>query len=72
MRGRGTSDAIMTVTDYITRHVDNDDRCAAVFLDLSKAFDSVCHGLLLRKLRNVCIQNIIQDWFASYLTNRIQ
>ena len=44
----------------------------AVFLDLSKAFDTVDHHLLLRKLMNIGLTNSTTQWFRSYLTNRSQ
>jgi hypothetical protein len=44
-----------------------------VFLDIRKAFDSINHKILLRKLKNQFgIQDIELKWFESYLTNREQ
>ena len=48
-RGRGTHDALKTINDYITEHIDANDKCLAVFLDISKAFDSISQDLLLKK-----------------------
>ena len=44
----------------------------AVFLDLSKAFDTFDHSLLLRKLKLVGLSDDTVNWFQSYLTNRKQ
>ena len=44
----------------------------AVFLDLSKALDTVDHHLLLRKLMNIGLASSTTQWFRSYLTNRSQ
>ena len=42
-----------------------------VFLDIRKAFDSINHKILLRKLKNQFgIHDIELKWFESYLTNR--
>ena len=44
----------------------------AVFLDLSKAFDTVDHDLLLAKLKHIGACDNVVSWFTSYLTNRFQ
>ena len=44
----------------------------AVFLDLSKAFDTVDHNLLLHKLKSVGLSDDTVNWFQSYLANRKQ
>jgi len=44
----------------------------AVFLDLKKAFDTVHHGTLLRKLGLLGVTGLELDWFTSYLSGRVQ
>ena len=46
--------------------------CGAVFLDLTKAFDTVDHGILMSKLSSVGVSPRSLEWFASYLRNRKQ
>ena len=43
-----------------------------IYLDFSKAFDSVNHKLLLHKLQSFGIIGNLLSWFNSYLSNRIQ
>ena len=58
------------VLEEVHRALDEGGRIHACFLDISKAFDRVDHGLLLRKLSGIGVKGIEHDWFASYLNDR--
>ena len=54
----------------------NDNKCKyitlAIFLDMSKAFDTISHDILIHKPEHYGIREFCKEWFASYLTNRSQ
>jgi hypothetical protein len=62
----------LLITDHIFRAMDEKKITAMVLIDLSKAFDSICHERLLQKLQNVGASSSSVDWFQSYLSNRYQ
>jgi len=44
----------------------------AIFLDLRKAFNTVDHNMIIKKLNSYGIVDRTGDWLESYLSNRIQ
>ena len=62
----------MLITDKIHRAIENKLYSCEIFLNLSKAFDTVDHNILLAKLEHYEIRGLLNEWFCSYLTNRQQ
>ena len=67
-----TTHAITNIYERILENVDQDKHTATIYLDLSKAFDSVNHDILLNKLKYYGIRGVALDFFKSYLSNRKQ
>ena len=58
--------------DRILLDLDNKKNPITVYMDLSKAFDTLDHTILLHKLKFYGIKGAELAWFQSYLSNRIQ
>ena len=71
-QGHSTHHALITLVDNITKSLDNGDIVIGVFIDLKKAFDTVDHKIVLKKLYYYGIRGNALKWFESYLTNRSQ
>ena len=67
-----TDTCLIHLTDYITQECDNGNYTGMVLLDLQKAFDTVDHAILLKKLSGVGVTELSICWFRSYLTGRVQ
>ena len=64
--------ASLELCDRILKHLDDGKLPVTIFLDLSKAFDTLDHNILLKKLHYYGIQNVALYWFKSYLSDRQQ
>ena len=71
--GFSTETALIKITDHILQALDCKTSTALVMIDMSSAFDTVDHNILLHRL-STCfgIKNSVLAWFQSYLYNRSQ
>ena len=62
----------MSLTETIRDTLDNSNFACGIFVDFQKAFDTVDHNILLQKLDHYGVRGRANDWFKSYLSNRLQ
>ena len=67
-----TNLALIETMDYCYEKIGNKNKVMGIFLDLSKAFDTVDHNILLSKLHAYGIRGSMFEWFKDYLSNRKQ
>src|SRR5208282_3689756 len=69
--GHSTETALLKVTDDIYRSLDNGSFVASVSLDISAAFDSIDHDILIDRLSSEFnVRDTALAWIRSYNTNR--
>ncbi len=64
--------AVVKVMNDIYNALETQQLCAAIFIDLAKAFDTVDHSILLSRLCSIGVSNSTLSWFSNYLFNRSQ
>ena len=67
-----TNHALFSLTETIRDALDSGNFACGIFIDLQKAFDTVDHQILLKKLEYYGVRGIANNWFRSYLSNRQQ
>jgi len=70
--GHSTSMALLGMQDRVSHAIDANEFSLGIFFDLAKAFDTVDHTILLKKLENYGIRDTPLRWFYSYLDQRQQ
>ena len=70
MKGRSCLTNLISFYDPVTRLVDEGKAVDVVYLDFSKAFDTVSHGILLQKLADCRLDRYILCWVRNWLEGR--
>ena len=71
-KSHSTETSLIRTTDAILNAIDEKKTTAVVLLDMSKAFDTINHGILLNKLLDIGSSPSCVAWFTSYLSDRRQ
>ena len=64
--------ALINLINRVSEEIENKYLTLGIFIDLSKAFDTINHDILLHKLQHYGITGVMNKWFTSYLKNRQQ
>ena len=70
--GHSPSLALIILIDKVSKALENGEYVLGLFLDFSKAFDTVNHTILYQKLEYYGIRGTCLDLFKSYLSKRVQ
>ena len=70
--GKSTTQAIIKLLSYVNRAYHLKHYCVCFYLDLRKAFDTVNHDILFRKLSHYGFRGRGNDYLRSYFSNRKQ
>ena len=68
--GHSCQNAISELIGTVLKNQEENKLTIGVFIDLSKAFDTLSHDILLRKLQKYGIRGTPLKWFESYLEDR--
>ena len=71
-KNHSTETLNIATTDLLLEAMDNKQLSIVIFLDMSKAFDSVRHDMLLQRILNLGASPAVYTWFKSYLSDRQQ
>ena len=70
--GRSCLSQLLEYYDRVLKLLEEGHNVDTLYLDFSKAFDKVDHGILLQKLKKMGISGNIGNWIYSFLSNRKQ
>ncbi len=69
-KNHSTLHPMIHLMNFVTEALNKKETAIAIFCDLRKAFDTVNHSILLRKLHKIGIRGVALEWFTNYLSGR--
>ena len=69
---RNTESAVTLFTDHIRKSMNDGKLTGSIFIDLSKAFDTLSHAQILENLPSTGLKGVEYELFQNYLFNRKQ
>jgi hypothetical protein len=70
LRGKSCTGQLISVLHRISQNLDSGKQTDILYFDVAKAFDTVNHNLLLKKLQRFGLKDNILTWFKNYLSGR--
>ena len=70
--GQSCVSALLNAFDNLMNMIDSSTTVDMIYLDFSKAFDKVDHGIVLHKLRDLGITGNLGVWFHQFSSDRTQ
>lgn len=68
--GKSIITNLLFFNDFISNSLNDHLQVDVAYMDFSKAFDSIDHALLIKKLEKLNLNKTLVDWIISYLINR--
>lgn len=69
-KGKSTVSLLKNYVDYVNGNLNTNKIIITIFIDLKKAFDTINHSILIKRLENIGIRGRILEWFKNYLKQR--
>ncbi len=72
LSGKSTVSQLLLCVNEWTRNLESGFSVDVIYIDIAKAFDSVCHAKLIALLRTYGVVGLLLDWIKAFLSNRRQ
>ena len=69
-KGKSAEQILMNFTDLIYKKLEENQKVLVVFIDFSKAFDTLTKEIILQRLKSIGVEGAALRWFEDYLSNR--